>query len=78
MIIVTLVFGALRNFGHGPKKAAGTVGRTNVGKLGKDLAIARKLLELWEGGVAEAIMPLHQLSLIIRGGDQILVCFLEH
>ncbi len=78
VIIITLVFGVPRNFGHGPKKAAGTAGRTNVGKLGRDLAIARKLLELWEGGVAKAIMPLHQLSLIIRGGDRILVGFLKH
>jgi hypothetical protein len=78
LIIITLVFGVPRNFGHGPKKAAGTAGRKNVGKLGGDLAIARELLELWEGGVAKAIMPSHQLSLIIRGGNQILVGFLEH
>ncbi len=78
VIIVTLVFGAPKNFGNGPKKAAGTAGRTNVGKLGGDLAVAHKLLELWEGGVAEVTMPLHQLSLIIRGGDQTLVSFLEH
>jgi hypothetical protein len=78
VIIITLVFGAPRNFGHGPKKAAGTAGRTNVGELGGDLAVARKLLELWEGGVAKAIMPSHQLSLIIRGGNRILVGFLKH
>ncbi len=46
VIIVTSVFGVPRNFGHGPKKAAGTAGRTNVGELGRDLAVARKLLEL--------------------------------
>ncbi len=69
VIILTLVFGAPRNFGHGPKKAASTAGRTNVGKLGGNLAVACKLLELWEGGVAKAIIPLHQLSLIIRDGD---------
>ncbi len=78
VITVTLVFGVPSNFGHGPKKAAGTAGRTNIGKLGRDLAVARKLLELWEGGVAKAIMPLHQLSLIIRGDDRILIGFFEH
>ncbi len=53
MIIVLLFFGAPRNFCHGPDKTSGAAGRPDIGKLGGDLAVAGKLLELAEQGMAD-------------------------
>ncbi len=47
------------------KQAASTLGRQHLGELLWDLAIEGKLLELWEGKVAEAVMPLHELCLFV-------------
>ncbi len=44
-----------------------TLGRQNLGKLLWDLAIEGKLLELWEGMVTEAVMPLHEVGLFVGG-----------
>ncbi len=69
MTIVALCFGASRNFGHSPKKAAGAVWRSDVGKFGGDLTIAGKLVKAGEQGVAKAVVPTHQLGLVVRSRD---------
>ncbi len=48
MTIVSSFFGVPRNFCHGPKKTSGAVRWLDVGKLGGDLAVAGKVLELAE------------------------------
>ena len=49
------------------QKAACTLGRQHLGKLLWDFAIKEELLELWEGKVTEALMPLHELGLLVGG-----------
>jgi hypothetical protein len=71
------LFAAPSCFRHGPKKATCALGRRHLGKATKDLAILGKDLEFWEGEVAEAVMPSHQLSLIIGGGELEFLVFLE-
>ncbi len=67
--VLLLFFGAPRNLGHGPEKAAGAAGWLNSCELGWDLAVTRELLQFGEGGVPEMIMPLHELGLVIGGRD---------
>jgi hypothetical protein len=43
----------------------------------RDLAIFGKDLEFWEREAAKAVMPLHQLGLIVGGSEQELLVFLE-
>ncbi len=50
---------------HCAEKAACTLGRQHLGKLLWDLAIEGKLLELWKTHMPEAVMPSHELSLIV-------------
>ncbi len=52
---------------HCPNAAACTLGRQNLGKLLWDLAIEGKLHELREAQVAKAVVPAHQLGLVIGG-----------
>jgi hypothetical protein len=52
---------------HCPKEAACTLGRENLGELLKGLAIEGELLELREAQVAKAVVPGHELSLVIGG-----------
>ncbi len=47
------------------QKAACTLGRQHLGKLLWDLAIEGKLLELGEAQVTKAVMPVHELGLIV-------------
>jgi hypothetical protein len=71
------LFAAPRCFCHGLNEAAGALGRRHLGKATRDLAILGKDLEFWEGEVAEAVMPLHQLGLIVGGGKLKFLVFLE-
>jgi hypothetical protein len=71
------LFAAPRCFCHGPEEAACALGRRHLGKATRDLAILGKVLEFWEGEVAEAVMPSHQLGLIVRGGLLELLVFLK-
>jgi hypothetical protein len=41
--------------------------RLDLGKTSRDLAIESKLLELGEGKMVKAVMPLHELRLVISG-----------
>ncbi len=40
----------------------------NLGQLARYLAVERHCLQQWEWEVAEAVMPAHQLGLIVGGG----------
>ncbi len=42
--------------------------RLDLGQLSWDLSIESKLLELGEGQVAEAVMPAHELGLVVDRG----------
>ena len=70
---VALSFAAPRNFSHGSVEAAGAARGANASKALGDLAIFGKSLEASEGLVAEAVVPSHQLSLIVGRGNAILV-----
>ncbi len=64
--MVGLVFLALPwKLGHCAKKAASTLGRQHLGKLLWNLAIEGKLFELWKGKMTEAVMPSHELGLLV-------------
>jgi hypothetical protein len=71
------LFAEPRYFCHGPKEAACTLGRRHLGKAMRDLAILGKDLEFWEGKVAKAVMPSHQLGLIVGGGKLEFLVFLK-
>jgi hypothetical protein len=51
--------------GHHAEQAANTLGRQHLGELLWNFAIEGKLLELWKGKVAEAVMPSHELCLFV-------------
>ncbi len=71
------LFAAPRYFCHGLEEAACALGRRHLGKATRDLAILGKDLEFWEGEVAKAVMPLHQLGLIIGGVELEFLVFLK-
>ncbi len=50
---------------HCTKKAACTLGRQHLSKLLWDFAVEGEVLELGETHVAEAVMPLHEIGLIV-------------
>ncbi len=52
---------------HHAKKAACALGRQNLCKLLWDLAIEGELLKLREAQVAKAVMPAHEIGLIVSG-----------
>jgi hypothetical protein len=57
-----------RKLCHCAEHAASMLGRHHlVGKLLWDLAIEGGLLELWEGKVTKAVIPLHELGLFVGG-----------
>jgi hypothetical protein len=68
-----MVRGGLLSFpwnpGHSTKKASRTGRRLDLGKMLRDLAIERKLLELGEGKMSKVVMSLHELSLAISGAE---------
>ena len=66
-----------RNFRHRPKQAAGAFRRTNISQLLGDFAIERELSHLGEGCVAKAVMPSHELRLVIGRRKGVLLGLLE-
>ncbi len=60
---------------HCAKQAASTLGRQHLGKLLWNLAAEGELFELWKGKVTEAVMPLHELSLLICGQELEILSF---
>jgi hypothetical protein len=75
--VFTALFGAPRDFCHRAIEAAGTSWGTDFGQLLRDLAISRELLEPTEGEMAEAVVPTHELGLIVGSGERILVVVVE-
>ncbi len=71
------LFGTPRYFCHGPEEAACALGRRYLGKATRDLTILGKDLKFWEGEVAKAVMSLHQLGLIVGGGELEFLIFLK-
>ncbi len=57
-----------RYLGHSTKEASCAGRRLDLGQSLWDLSIEGKLLELGEGQVAKAIMPAHELGLVLNGG----------
>ncbi len=47
------------------EQAASTLGRQHLGELLWNLAIECKLFEPWKGKMTKAVMPLHELGLLI-------------
>ncbi len=56
-----------RKLRHCTKQAASTLGRQHLGELLQNLAIECKLFEPWKGKMTRAVMPLHELRLLIGG-----------
>ncbi len=75
--IIATCFGLPRNFCHGPKEAASAARGTNRGESLWNLAIGFKPLELEERHVPKAVVPTHQLSLVIRSSNRVLILLLE-
>jgi hypothetical protein len=71
------LFAAPRCFHHGLEEAACALGRRHLGKAMRDLAILGKDLEFWEGEVAKAVMPSHQLGLIVSSSELKFLVFFE-
>ncbi len=75
--IVATCFGLPRNFCRGPKEAFSTAKGTNRGKSLWNLAVDCKPLELGERHVPKMVVPTHQLGLVIRSGNRVLILLLE-
>ncbi len=66
-----------RDLGHSTKKASRPGRRLDLGQTLRDLAVKHKLLELGEGQVAKAVMPAHELGLVVDSGEIDVLVFLE-
>ncbi len=75
--IVATCFGLQRNFCYGPKEAASAARGTNRGASSWNLALGCKPLELGEWHMPKAVVPKHQLSLVIGIGDRVLLLLLK-
>ncbi len=70
---IALSFAAPRDFCHGPIKAAGAARRVNASKSRGDFPVCSQRLEVGERHVAEAVMPPHQLRLIVGSRNAVLI-----
>ena len=57
-----------RNFSHCAEEAASALGWRDCRQLLGDFLVEGKLLELSEGKMAEAVVPTHELGLIVGSG----------
>ncbi len=73
MILVAIAFGALRNLSHGSKEATGAARRADVGNPLWYLAVEGEDFQMREGSMPKAVVPLHQLSLVVGSKKGILV-----
>jgi hypothetical protein len=62
------LFTAPRNFSHRAKEAASALGWRDCCQLLGDFPVEGKLLELCEGKMTEAVVPTHELGLIVGSG----------
>jgi hypothetical protein len=74
---VALSFRSPRNLCHGPIEAAGTARRADTSETRRDFAIGSHGLQSREGLVAEAVMPTHQLGLIVGSRHAIFILLRE-
>jgi hypothetical protein len=58
-----------RILGHRAEEAASPRGWFDLGEFFRNFAIEGKLLELWEQEMAEAVVPMHELILIVSGSN---------
>ena len=63
------LFTVPRNFSHCAEKAASALGWRDVRQLLGDFPVEGELLELCEGKMTEAVVPLHEFSLIVGSGE---------
>ncbi len=70
------LFTAPRNLGHRAEEAAVTLGWRDCRQLLGDFPIEGKLLQLSEGKMAKAVVPTHELGLIIGSGEVYVVSLL--
>jgi hypothetical protein len=63
------LFAAPRNLGHRAEDAASALGWRDFCHLLGYFTIVGELLELWEGEMTKAVVPSHQFSLIVGGGE---------
>ena len=61
-----LLFAMPSDLRHGPKKTTCASEETDLGELLGNLSIKGKEAELLEGEMTEAVVPLHELGLVIR------------
>jgi hypothetical protein len=73
MILVAMAFGAPKNLSHGSKEAAGAARRAEVGEPLWYLAVEGEDFQMQEWFVPKAVVPSHQLSLVIGSGEGILI-----
>ncbi len=62
------LFTAPRNLGRRAKEAASALGWRDCRQLLGDFPVEGELLELGEGKMAEAVVPTHELGLIVGSG----------
>ncbi len=60
---------APRNFGHRAEEAASALGWRDCRKLLGDFPVEGELLELCKGKMTEAVVPTHELGLIVGSGE---------
>ena len=72
-----LLFAMPSNLRHGPKKTTCAPEGPDLGKLLGNLSIKGKEAELLEGGMTDAVVPSHELSLVIRRRERVLLLLLK-
>jgi hypothetical protein len=72
-----LLFVTPSNLRHGPKKTTCAPEGPDLGKLLENLSIKGKEAELLEGGMTEAVVPSHELGLVIRRRERVLLVLLK-
>jgi hypothetical protein len=72
-----LLFAMPSNLCHGPKKTACAPEGPDLGELLGNLSIKGKEAELLEGGMNEAVVPSHELGLVIRHQERVLFVLLK-
>ena len=72
-----LLFATPNNLRHGPKKTTCAPEGPDLGKLLGNLCIKGKEAELLEGGMTKAVVPLHELGLVIGRRERVLLVLLK-
>ena len=70
---IALSFAAPRDFCHGPIEAASAVRGANASNSRGDFPVCSQRLEVGERRVAKAVIPPHQLRLIVGSRNAVLI-----